>query len=165
MANLPSPLSYGTVVGTFVQAVADSADPDTNPDALPMIGTVEFTPSVAAILVPTATPPTTVLPQKITKVLDSSGHFQVTLLATDDPDMQPTGWTYSVRFVFTGVIYQAFNIAVPGGQTIDLTLAAPVPASSGTAHWAYQNVQSLTQAEYDAIAPGTPGVLYAITPA
>lgn len=133
MAALPSPVTYGTVRGRFVTAVADTtADVDLDPDSTPVVGRVEFTPSVPSILVPGGGTPTTVLAAPISVDLDPDGAFEIRLVATDNPLAQPAGWTYTVTFAFDAVAYEGFSLNVPAGATVDLTLAAPAPSSPGT---------------------------------
>lgn len=136
---LPSKVTYGTVTGQFLCAVLDSADADTLPDSLPVKGTVTFAPSPGALLLAGFTPPVTILPQPITFSLDStgslvnsSGVLGVQLIATDDPALNPSNWTYSVSFNFGPLRYPTFSIQVPGGATVDLTTVAPVPGNAGT---------------------------------
>lgn len=136
---LPPEVTYGTVTGKFIQAVADSGDADSYPDSVPAQGSITFTPQPAlsqsrgkGILSPSSTTPVTIIPQPITVDVGSDGSFSVVLIATDDANLNPTGWTYLVSFNFYGVKYGAFNIAVPGGQTTDLTLVTPVSESAGT---------------------------------
>lgn len=142
MADL-SPLTYGQVIGRFLAIVGDSADPDTTPDAMPLEGTVTLTPNISAALVATASPvPATVLPRSIVCTLDAEGYLtydgaqSVYLLATDDPALNPTDFTYTASFGLSlsggALSYAPFSFELPAGATIDLTVVAPVPSSSGT---------------------------------
>ncbi len=124
---LPADVTYGTVTGAFILAVGDSADVDTHPDSVPASGSVTFTPSALRVIVSGIT----MLPQPITVDLDANGSFRVELVATDDPLLNPTGFTYYVSFRFASVALDAFSIAVPGGQTTDLAAVAPVGPSGG----------------------------------
>ena len=45
MADITEPLKYGRLTGDFWAVLEDSADPDVAPDTIPLMGTVEFTPS------------------------------------------------------------------------------------------------------------------------
>jgi hypothetical protein len=147
MPTLP-PLSYGKIVGRFVAIVGDDTDPDDLPDAVPLAGSVTFTPSVASILVANATPvPATVIPTQVTVDLDVDGYISLNglqylfLVATDDPSTNPTGFTYTVSFALTldgqPVNFSSYSISVPTynsgtDNVIDLTLVAPVSSSEGT---------------------------------
>lgn len=146
MADIPSNLSYGTVTGRFLLAYADSNDVGSNPDAVPAQGTIYFTPSPNYIKDVSATPaPVTILPASIECALDSEGYLLgytgdrgVRLLATDDADENPVDWTWSVNFRLTdstGTPVRTipdFSFELPGGTTVDLTTASPVPDANGT---------------------------------
>lgn len=146
MADIPSNLSYGTVVGRFLLAYADSNDVGSNPDAVPAQGTLYFTPSPNYIKDVTATPaPVTILPASIECALDENGYLVgygtdqgVRLLATDDPQGNPVDWTWKVNFRLTDATGSAvrtipdFSFALPGGTTVDLTTAMPIADSNGT---------------------------------
>lgn len=145
-----SPLAFGTIVGRFVAGVGDQAWANgTAPGVVPItVGTVNFTPSAALLLVQSAYPePTTVLPQAVTAYFDTEGYLVDTngargiqLFASDDPAVSST---YSYRVDFTGLGYvdgdglthqvnrSSFVINVPSNGTVDLTLAAPLTTSSG----------------------------------
>lgn len=138
------PLAYGRVTGRFLAAVGDSTDDtDVLPDAVPVSGTVTFTPSAAALLVPSATPdPATVLPVPVTCTLDDQGYLSrngvrgVWLMATNDVSVNPTGYTYTVSFTGLNaagqsVKYSDFSISVLSATTQDLSVLAPVTASNG----------------------------------
>lgn len=136
------PLSYGKVVGRYVFAVGDSTDPGTDPDVTPAAGTATFTPSASRLLDTTTEPPTTVVPKAVVctlnangEILDPAGNIGVYLLATDDPDTNPTGWTWKVRFQFTGHPSPlSFSFQLPTDETIDLTEVTPLPNANGTLH-------------------------------
>lgn len=146
MADIPSNLSYGTVTGRFLLAYADSADPSSNPDAVPAQGTIYFTPSPNYIKDVDATPaPVTILPASVECSLDSEGYVVgygtdrgVRLIATDDPQGNPVDWTWSAEFRLTDATgspvrtVPTFSFELPGGTVVDLTTAMPVADSSGT---------------------------------
>jgi hypothetical protein len=61
----------------------------------------------------------------------------VRLVATDDPDNNPVGWTWRVDFRLTDqagtpVALPSFSFALPSDTTVDLTVATPVPDANGT---------------------------------
>src|SRR5699024_8001399 len=95
-------------------------------------GSVTFTPSPKRLLNATADPsPVTILPQPVTVTLND-GTFTQELIATDDPDNNPSGWTYAVKFGFKSVSAAGFDIEVPEGATVDLTTVSPVSSGNGT---------------------------------
>lgn len=138
MANLPSGTLYGTVVGQFIQSVADTADTGREPDALPMQGSVTFTPAAPRIVLAQATPnPVTVFQKPITAVLDNQGYLvgpdgvRGIMLVASNSAGNPTNFTYSVSLNLEGVPALSFNMTVPAGQTVDLTTVVPVDATPG----------------------------------
>ena len=141
MADL-SPLTYGQVVGRFLAIVGDSIDSGDSPDAVPFTGTVTFTPALTRAQVASAEPdPAVIVPMPVVVPLDTSGYLSwagqtgVHLLATDDESINPTGFTYSVSFQLTlegaPIPFPVFNIEVPAGETVDLTLATPLDEVDG----------------------------------
>jgi hypothetical protein len=138
MADLPTGTLYGTVVGQFIQAVADTADAGRDPDSLPMQGTITFTPGAARVLLPSATPnPLTMYQKSIVCTLDAEGYLLgpdgargVKLVASDSPG-NPTNFTYSVSVDLVGVAGFSFSFFLPAGETVDLTTATPAAPDSG----------------------------------
>lgn len=147
---LPTNISYGTVVGQFLASVADGADPDQLPDGVPMRGTVMFVASAGYVLDYSAQPnPVTIVKTPITCPLDSNGYLcspypasgsqltpGVNLVATDDTDLQPRGWNWTVIYNLTDPTGARVNlptqsINVPTGATVDLTTAMNIAASNG----------------------------------
>jgi hypothetical protein len=116
---LPSDLSLVDIIGTYV---------DYNGD--PIVGTIEFT---ATTRVVSGATHTAVLPDPVIGKLDASGQLKAAdgvaplkILATDDPDGNPVGWTWSVLEKFTGRTAVPFNLAAPSlGGSIDLPSASP----------------------------------------
>lgn len=147
---LPTNISYGTVVGQFLASIADGNDPDKLPEGVAMSGTVIFIASAQYVLDYSATPnPVTVVKTPITCPLDSNGYLcgpyvstesplspGVQLVATDDPDLQPVGWTWTVMYNLTDPLGNRVNmptqsINVPTGGTVDLTTAMNIASSGG----------------------------------
>lgn len=152
MVETLAPLKYGTVVGRYLAVVGDtSSDPDKLPDAVPLSGTITFTPMVNRLLVPNALPvPATVMPMKVDCILDSAGYLsyggerKVVLLATDDPDTNPMDFVWKVTFDLKHgtqiVTVDPFYLEVPTfdfiatsppDEPVDLTLATPVEFVNG----------------------------------
>lgn len=146
---LPSNISYGTVVGQFIASIADGPDADTLPESVPCAGTVTFVASAPYVLDYSATPnPVTVVKTPIVCQLDDQGYLcspyplvapftrGVTLVATDDPDLQPVGWNWNVVYNLTDSVGNKVSIPnqsikVATGATVDLTTAMPVANSNG----------------------------------
>lgn len=148
---LPSNISYGTVVGQFLASIQDGPDPDKLPEGVPMKGTVTFIASPTYVLDYTAIPnPVTILKTPIVCPLDSEGYVcspyyasdtpmsrGVYLIATNDPDILPVGWTWTVMYSLTDPTGRAVSlpnqsIFVPADTVVDLTTAMNVAAANGT---------------------------------
>lgn len=142
---LPSNVDYGTVTGRFLLAYADSSDVDPQPDGVPAKGYVIFTASPDKILDASASPdPVTILPASVIANLDAEGYIEgysgnrgIRLVATDDADLNPVGWTWNVQFRLTDeadVPYPvaSFNFSLPKDTTVDLAVVSPVPQANGT---------------------------------
>lgn len=68
-----------------------------------------------------------VYPERFTAVLDANGEISISIPATDDPDINPTGWVYYVVEDIIGKSPRVYTIAVPyDGGTIDLADVIPV---------------------------------------
>jgi len=116
---LPANVNFGTVTGLFIDGAG-----------APLVGSVTFTPSAAKLLDIGAQPPASVFPRPVSVQL-VDGAFSQQLIATDDPDLNPVGWSWKVSFSLSGVNAAGFNIEVPADETVDLTLVSPVGASGG----------------------------------
>lgn len=142
---LPSNVNYGTVVGQFLLAYADGSDVGPNPDGVPAKGFIYFRPSPIKILDAGSSPnPVTILPAVVECALDADGYLLggdgtrgVRMVATDDSDLNPTNWTWTVEFRLTDqddvpISLPSFSIALPSSTTVDLTTVSPVPSANGT---------------------------------
>lgn len=74
----------------------------------------------------------TIIATPRTVLLDNSGSFDIFLPATNDPDVNPSGWNYKVVEQWDGGGGRTYNIDAPEGVTQDISAVAPVPASTGT---------------------------------
>ena len=111
---MPANVTTLVVLGTFL-----------TPEGNPSTGTITFTPSRwltnsgADVAIPNSS---------ITKTLGTAGDFSVTLPATDDTDLQPANWYYTVSEVIDGVS-QSYAVLLPGtagtGGTVYLADIAP----------------------------------------
>lgn len=142
---LPTNVNYGTVVGQFLLAYADGLDVDVFPDGVPAKGSIFFRPSPIKLQDASASPnPVTILPAVVECVLDNEGYLLgsdgtrgVRLVATDDADLNPTDWTWTVEFRLTDqddipVPLPSFSIELPADTEVDLTVVSPVVDSNGT---------------------------------
>lgn len=138
---LPTNISFGTVIGRFMRAVIDSTDPDRDPDGIPLSGLViRFTPSQQVFKNLTDSfGPVTIVADPIVattgengEVIGPDGLPGIRLVATDDPDLIPTGWTWGVSISggnLPGAI--SFSMALPSNSTVDLTTVVPIPSNPG----------------------------------
>jgi hypothetical protein len=111
---LPANVTTLVVLGTFL-----------TPEGNPSTGTITFTPSRwltnsgADVAIPNS---------GVTKTLGTAGNFTVTLPVTDDGDLQPANWFYTVSEVVDGVS-QSYALLLPGtagsGGTVYLADLAP----------------------------------------
>lgn len=149
MAELawPADLGHGTFTGRFGFMDADSHDPDREPDITSATGgTVTITPSIKSVRYTGAQGPMILAARPAKGVIDSEGYLctatadgdagdrGMVFPATDDTDLTPTDWTYEVSIILDGQVrIGTFNVKLPEGATVDLSLAVPVPSSGGTA--------------------------------
>lgn len=107
--TIPASASTGTVTGTWVDS-----------DGEPCTGTVTFTPSTFTLRV--AADDTTLIVHRTVATLDDAGSISQELIATDDTDTDPTGFTWTARVALADTVtYTIGPFAVLGGQTADLT--------------------------------------------
>src|SRR5690242_15153456 len=82
-----------------------------HPDGAPAAGWVTFTARAATA---STTAKANVVSAPVRADLDDQGALSVDLVATDDPDVQPNGWTYEVRETFAhGGARRPYDIDVP----------------------------------------------------
>lgn len=121
---MPFPVDYGTgvVTGTF-----------TDTSGGPVAGTISFTPSASRLLGTGAV----ILGDPVIVELDEEGSISATLPASDDPNVNPTDFTYRVDETFVGVVGSTYFIDVLEGTTLDLSdVAVPGVVNNGTVIWA-----------------------------
>lgn len=121
------PTNYDTVpvTGTWV-----------NLDGSPASGQISFTANVpSGTFLTDSGANVLILPMTITAKLDSQGSVSVSLPATDDPDISPAGFTYTVtEKLSTGS--RSYSIAVPSALAstgVDLVTVAPTAPVAASA--------------------------------
>lgn len=100
-------------------------------DGSPAAGQIRFTGKVIATSTATDT---IIIPATITAQLDENGEFAINVPATDDPDISPGNWTYTVEERLTAGGGRTYEIDVPLASKpdgIDLSSVAPVSPASG----------------------------------
>jgi len=111
----PSNASQVTVTGTWRLRLADGT-------TVAATGYVTFAPTTRLQDGGTSE----ILPvSPVRAVLDSGGHISVTLLATDDPDLAPSGWGYQVTETVGGTTDSYFAVFPAAIPTVDLSTVAP----------------------------------------
>lgn len=160
MASLPSNLSYTKIVGRFLRAVTDTTDdPDAYPDGVAMEGLlITFSSDANPPRVRTAAsvPPTTIVIGDVQVTTNSDGDIVspdgslgVYLVASDDPDMQPTGWTYTCTIQGPDFVTASFSFIAPSGGELDLTTLVPMPSNPGAEILLWQQVVAEAEAARD----------------
>jgi len=149
MADIPSNVSYGTVIGRFLLAYADTDDSGLAPDAVPAKGSIFFTPSATVLKNIDASPAAvTILPASVQASLDNNGYLRsftstsgtgIRLIATDDDSNNPFNWSWRVEFRLTDqggapVSIPSFSFSLPSDSTVDLTEVSPVTESNGVTY-------------------------------
>lgn len=96
---------------------------------------------------------TTVIAAMRRVALDENGAFEITVPATDDPQIVPYGFTYTIKENFPGGV--THTVTAPMNQTIDLTGVVSVPPDPGIVHvWTYP-IHVLQAGETEADIPPT----------
>jgi hypothetical protein len=115
---LPPGLSTVTVTGTYK-----------HPDGTPLKGKLLFTPEPAIL---TSATHGTLLLGTVEATPDAEGDISVTLLATDDADVTPTGWTYRVQERWYDAPGRSYPLALPAAApAVDLADVAPTAPATG----------------------------------
>lgn len=108
---LPGNLTTVTVTGKYLDA-----------SGAPVRGSVTFSLDTPLL---DAGASTYIIETDYTVALDSQGAFAVALPATNDPDVTPTGWTWTLTPNFDGADPLTFALPTNLGPSIDLTVLAP----------------------------------------
>jgi hypothetical protein len=141
---LPSNVNFGTVTGRFLRGAAGDAANDLK---------ITFTPSLNPPVArdATSTPPTifAITPVNATVgsdgvLLGPDGQAGVSLISTTDPDFEPHGWTWGVKFTSPTFPAVSFSFVLDPGQSIDLASVIQVPTNPGTTLTAW--LQAVTDA-------------------
>lgn len=130
MADFPANVSTGRIHGTVLQWLVDSGDPGSVPDVGPFgSAEIKFTAAIPYAL--HGSSGTLFVPTPDAIPLEPDGSFDVLLVATDDPDINPTGWTYRVDINAIGAAIPSFDIEVPSDSDRLITELVPVASSAG----------------------------------
>lgn len=110
----PAAITYHTVTGRYVDATGAA-----------MAGTVTFTPLASRIV--DATDGALIALKPVRASLDGTGSFSVSLMVGDDPDVDPSGWSYQVDEVLVGG-----SVRLTDTYTVTLTTAGSSPIGLAT---------------------------------
>ena len=139
-------VSYGTVIGQFF-ATPKNIDENSIPENIPASGSIIFNASAGVLLNTDDTLPNpyAILNEPIVATLDAEGYLidpatglrGINLIATDDPNLNPTEWVWEVVYDLKGLDNQPLRtipshyIKLPTGATVDLVTEMPVEFSDG----------------------------------
>lgn len=115
-SSWPTDFDGCTVMGKFVGL-----------NGAPIAGTITFNPTPKVLL--DYAQLVTIVPRSITVTLDVNGAFSIFIPATDDPDISPVDWTYTVSESWVGGL--TFSMEAPVGAVVDITVVTPIPSSDG----------------------------------
>lgn len=131
MADFPADVATGRIHGTVLSWLVDSADPGSVPDVAPFdVATIKFVPSVSFVTHPATGTIFVPVPAPIT--MGVGGDIDVTLIATDDVDINPSGFTYTMTISIVGANIPPMIIDVPSGSDRLLTELVSVETAPGT---------------------------------
>src|SRR4051812_47281018 len=163
LAPLPTNVSFGTVTGRFLTAVADTPeDAGRDPDGNAATDlTIRFSPDLSPAVVrdASASPPTVFALSDVIATVGSTGELLgpdgqagIRLVASTNSSLEPSGWTWKVVLSSTTFPVTSFSFALDGGATVDIASVVQVPASAGTTLEAWLAAVSAAQAAQAAAA-------------
>lgn len=115
---LPGSIQYITVHGTFQDSGGN-----------PCTGSITFAPP--PILVDPGS--SVIYSRPVSANLDATGAFSVSLVCTDNPELVPPGWSYTVTERITGSSSRAYQVFLPHtlGVSVDFSNVTPIPSVTG----------------------------------
>lgn len=114
---MPPGIATVTLTGRYIR-----------PDGTPLQGSV----SIAAPALITLSGADSLVNGSASVTLNSNGAFSVVLVATDNADMQPTGWAYNVVETMAGFPSRSYSIMLPQATpVVDLADIAPANPADG----------------------------------
>ncbi len=133
------PVGYTDIVGKFTRAVVDGPDSDRDPDRIPIEGlefefVVDLKPAIARDTVAKET----VYLEPIPATTDANGVLigpdglpGIRLTASDSPDLEPNGWTYTVTTKGAGLPTVKTTFVTESGKALDFSDIVAVPPNPG----------------------------------
>lgn len=133
MADIPSPMTWGTIRGNFGAMNADGPDAGLAPDLEPVQGTVTLTPRLPLVKI-YSIPMIAVAKTIQCRIIDGrligpDNNPDVRVVASDSPGIEPSPLQWDVRINILGATQQPapMTINVPSGGVVDLALVVPSP--------------------------------------
>ncbi|GAA4762727.1 SGNH/GDSL hydrolase family protein [Microbacterium gilvum] len=135
MADVPGVVRYGRIVGRFVRYLADSTDPGSAPDEIPLNGTATIRALVPVSKWPTANPKRTAIAEPyVCPVIDGElyppgteegalpAERGLSVISSFQPEGEPDYFQWEAKFRFDGVTNPPATTTfdVPDGGEIDL---------------------------------------------
>ena len=174
MSALPANVGVCGIKGKFVASRLVPGDADGVLDVFAIQGLrVTLTPSPPYLKNKTSAPPQQIVAEPMVMETDATGVLRdvtgrdvMWVIATDDPDLDPVNWTYTVSFQGTNASsFRPFSIAAPQGQTLDLALITPSPAALGVSVSVAQAAEAAAAAYASQAAASAASVGPAVTDA
>jgi len=140
VADIPSPLTWGTIVGNFGALNADTNDPGQVPDLDLVGGQVTITPRLPLVKILDTAVPMIAINKTIQctivngVLIGPDGQPGVRVVASDSPGIEPFPLQWEVRITINGATTQPapMVINVPGGQIVNLAVVIPVSPAPPT---------------------------------
>lgn len=136
--DIPEDMPWGTVVGRWLYALADSADEGERPDAQAATGSVTIEPEVAFVRYEGAEPCMYAL-RKTSYGIDKQGRLVspdteegVRLPSSDAGLVEPSGWVYRATVHIDDVGTYVARFQLHAGAVVDLTQVATDLSSGAT---------------------------------
>jgi hypothetical protein len=138
MADMPTDIAYGKVVGRFLLAVGDSADGDTLPDAVAPTGMkVKFAPKQS--IFKTTTPLATVIASSIECTVDTDGHMKDT---AGNVGVWLIAGVYTVTYSGASLASHEIVVAAENDATSPVHLTTALPAAQPVSPTQYTELDS-----------------------
>ena len=145
---LPTNIGYTKVTGRFIRAILDGWDNDRNPESAPVENlTIKIVSNLNPPIVRSnsTSPVTSILIDPMVLKTNGEGLLVspdglegVYIVASDDADLQPNGWTYTATISSPTYPSQSVTFLAPSGGTVDLSTVVSLPQNPGDeiAEWA-----------------------------
>lgn len=131
MVTSPAGLTYGTISFSVGQLLS-AGTPLTG-----ITGAITVRPDVRGSILANSTPPVTLTSGPWTfdivngVMQDADGNTSISLVASDCPVINPSGWTYKASYGVNGINHGVIHFALPGGSHVDLTTVGTIPTALG----------------------------------